>query len=459
MAKRKKRNRNKAQHIQKTLSTQSPEQLESQAKQALSAERYKLALQYLKPLAKQAGNSQIPSTTLSLLEQAYTGRATELADQRMVKEAIAIWEAATPYGLDLADPRYIGWLMQTQQYKRLLTIYHKIPVGQQRDLHPHLAAALLSGETHLLKQLSADDPVLKGYEAAQNLLENWCAGAATADLHELMKPISFRSPYRDLRQVIQAWLMLETSPVKVEEILQRIPLASPFQALATQVRLATLPVTQVITRLSHLSEIEKTAAQEIRGWAENPTALKQLEKLQPGFTEQKLFDTLKILYKAFNTKTKNTHSTTWLATGLKKTWINLMVNSDLEIINHHRLKQTLGKLSTTEMAHIESLFETADRAPPTQTIKTWQTYRNALQAKGSKIPRSDQRLMSALILRYQADEWQKYQDQHTPRSIELLEKSLQDDSDAPDVWAQVIEYYLQKRKLKPARDTLKKSLR
>lgn len=460
MAKRKNRNQSKADRLRKMINNQTPEQLEQQAIQALSAEHYKLAIQCLKSSVKQA-DKNLSATTLHLFQQAYTGRAEELAKQGMVKEAIAIWEAAAQYGLDIADSRYIGWLIQTQNHARLLTIYHKMPIEQQRDLYSHLAAALLSGETRLLESLPNGDPVLKDYEAARTLLESWCAGADKTLLQEQMKLIAFRSPYRDLRQVIQAWLLLETSPDKVEEALQRIPADSPFQPLVSQIHLYTLPVTELMTRLPDMSQAEKTAVLAMRGWTDHAAMIKKLESLHSGFTEKKLFSVLSGLYKGVNAGThdaeKRDASLFWLANALKKLWVRVTAESD-SMPNYRQLESILGKLSDIEKQRLEGLFASASLAPTAVIFRVWQAYREQLQSPGSEIAKAEQPLVSALVLRYLAGQWEKYQGKVTPRSIKLLEESLQDDPTAPGSWEKVIAYYLQHRKLKPARDTLKQAL-
>jgi hypothetical protein len=67
----------------------------------------------------------------------------------------------------------------------------------------HLAAQALAGVPGIAEALPADDPIIAQMESAREALDAYCAGNEPA-LSQSLKAISFRSPYRDLVQILKA---------------------------------------------------------------------------------------------------------------------------------------------------------------------------------------------------------------------------------------------------------------
>lgn len=442
----------------------SADQLESQARQALSVAQYKLAIQHLKALLKQ-GEASVQVN--ALLQDAYIGRAEQLAAQGMIKEAAVIWEVAIPHGLDLADPRYIGWLVKARQYPRLLDVYRKIPTDRRQPLQPTLAAAVLSGTAPLLASLPDEDPVRTGYGPALQLLEAWCAGEGAEQLHERMKAIPFRSPYRDLRQVIHSWLLLETFPEQVSASLERIAADSPFRPLAEQVQLAQMDALEVLPQLSALTPAARACHLEVRGWSEPGCAilLKKLEALTSAPSADKLFAFLAQL----NFLHSPPHIQAWLRDITKKAWaVSFTGQSPQRHLQH--LEKVIGQPSQLEKFHLISLISIVSRYNIDELSYAWANYSDALLAsdaaamdKTGSVCHADRLLAAAEINRYVAAQWKEYDHlladgDGVPTSIQLLRLSLQHDPEAQVVWAEVVEYYLQSQMLPETRTTLQEAL-
>ena len=456
MSKRKKR---KSRRTNKTATNKlSPQQLKLQAQQALSNHHYKIAIQHLKVLLKSAGKSD---EILALLQKAYTGRAEELAEGGMLKEAVSIWDVAIQYGLDPVDPRYLDWIVAAQQYYRLGKIYQQLDAKDQRCLQPQLAATCLSGNTSILNALAEEDPVKSGYQAAHDLLQAWCSGEDDKRLQHHMKAISFRSPYRDLRQIIQAWLILEKTPEQAGKAIERITKTSPFYPLAQQLQLAALDTPEFIEQLASLSLTSKNCALAIRGWNDKQTVtlLKKLQQLGAKPSAKKLSNTLLGLSKQL-TKDKLTATTKyWLNQTTKKVCV---ISED-----HHYNDLNLNKSSVSprnsnalEQYHYEWLSAIANKMPPPFISRKIELYLEELKSTpDNEIKKADKLLISSLLNRYLVDEWKAYEeDKLTDKSLVFLEQLLLDDPSDDKSWIELLEYQLQQEKLKPARDALKDAL-
>ncbi len=440
----------------------SPVQLEAQARQEIAASQYKLAIQRLKLLAKQDG---CHDRAQSLFREAYTGRAEQLASQGMLKEAAAIWEVAIPHGLDPADTRYVGWLAQTNQYSRVFDIYRKLPAESRRPLQPRLAAVLLSGAaSSLLTALPDEDPLRVGFEPARQLLEAWCAGEEGDQLQERMKNISFRSPYRDLRQALQAWLLLESAPQQALETLERIAPDSPFRPLADQVRLAQLDLSEALPRLTALSPAAQACHLEIRGLSDSGVVnlLRELGKLPHESTAEQLF--------AFLAKVKpaqlQPHIRHWWRDVIKRVFTVAQKTSSKKLANN-LLDRAIGEISNLEGFHLDALAGIAtEHLPLHLSSVVWEDYRDRLLSKPESgavtdvndIALTDRYLAAAQINIYLASLWQQKEEGLSSRSLDLLHQSLQYDPSETKIWCTLAEYYLLEGLLSEARGILKEAL-
>lgn len=438
-----------------------PEQLKLQANQALSNAHYKLAIQHLKALLKKEGESE---SLFDLLQQAYTGRAEELADMGMTTEAIAIWDVATQYGLDPVDPRYLDWILSSHQYFRLTKIYQQLRIEDKRHLQPQLAAICLSGDLSVLKALPEDDPVCSGYEVANALLQAWCSGESEAQLHQRMKAIAFRSPYRDLRQIIQTWLLLEKSPNSTDtgKGLEKIAKTSPFYPLAEQLRLAQLETSDLLVQLSSLSANSRNCAVEIRSWSDKQTLnlLKKLEKLDTDPKIKILSNTLLGLSRQFANEQFPPAVKYWLYSITKKVWAISEKNA-FSKLNFTKLSRAVGDLTILEENYYGCLSSISNQEPPNYLVKKIKRYLDELKVTTNKeVEKKDRLLISALMCRYLVDQLKNANSQKlSAQALEFLKQLVDDDPSDHESWEELLEYHLQQKKLKLAREILNKALK
>lgn len=74
--------------------------------------------------------------------------------------------------------------------------------GYLTDLREQLAAQALAGRTEVIAGLSPEDPVVLDHPIAVDALQAYCRGDDIA-LESHLKRLPFRSPYRDLRQILK----------------------------------------------------------------------------------------------------------------------------------------------------------------------------------------------------------------------------------------------------------------
>ncbi len=455
-----KRNKRKNKRSRKASSSRlSSEQLESQIRQALSNAHYKLAIQSLKALIKKVEKSD---SILKLLQQAYTGRAEELAETGMLKEAVAIWDVGTQYGLNPVDQRYLGWIVDSKQYSRIAKIYEQISLEDKHNLQPKLAANCLSGDLSILKLLPADDPLHSSYEVANRLLQAWCSDADEEQLAPLMKAISFRSPYRELRQIVQASLLFEKSPEQAEIALQRIARTSPFYPLAEQLYLAQLDTPAFLMKFSSLPTKNKKYALEVRQWSDKQTLniLKKLEALKGNPNKKTLSNTLLLLSKQLKNTQLSPAIKNWLDNKTKKVWA-ISEGDHFANLNFKKLSNVVGELTTLEKNYYQCLATLSNPKSLRDLANKIEKYQEALKTSSDqKIEKSDRRLISALMSRYLLEQWKEYNNNKlTKISLRVLEKLLTDDPSDYKSWLELLEYHLQKKNIKAARDALNQAIK
>lgn len=215
-------------------------ELQQAAEEALNKTRYKDAIDYYKQLLKQAETDKqadAQATWKKNLAQAYLARGRELAAKEMFKEAAVMWENRASICADESEVElYIGWLLKVGNYARAAEIYQQKQTeltATAKQLPALFGAALLGSDHAVLRQtLSKMEGWASHIQAAETLLKGYCKGIKGEELEELLKAISFRSPFRDFRTVIKALVTLETDPSAALQMAQKIPSDSPYKGLA-----------------------------------------------------------------------------------------------------------------------------------------------------------------------------------------------------------------------------------
>jgi tetratricopeptide (TPR) repeat protein len=246
--------------------------LPSHADAALSASRYKQAIEHYKDLLKRERRPD----WVEGLAAAYAGRAAQLAEKGLLKEALALWRTrADVCGAPVFEGPYVGWLLQageTDQALRWLAGASRLPPETQAQLETRLAAAVLVAPDGALTGLAADSALMRHRAAAQAALAA-CARGDDAAMAEHLQAIPFRSPYRDLRAILKALALHATDIEQAAAALARVPADGPFEPLAAVVRVCVLPGYEWVTALHSLDPDGRALLLDLKGCPEERRAL------------------------------------------------------------------------------------------------------------------------------------------------------------------------------------------
>ncbi len=263
----------KSKRRQRTTSL-SPEHLLRQAEAHFANARYREAIEVYKRLLKLEPQPQWQEA----LANAYLARGRELAAKGMHKEAAALWEnmahlCDTREGLD----EYFTWLIRAGRQLRAAKLFAEAEATFQqseagRQVASLLAGLLLTGHDELQETPLTNERLQEHYELMKTAVSAYCQGD-DASFQEKLKRIPFRSPYKDLRLVLQALTLLEIDPDGAKTLLDKVPATSPFRRFAWIVGTATLRGPDLLKIISELEPPELALATTLRGLDENKIRL------------------------------------------------------------------------------------------------------------------------------------------------------------------------------------------
>lgn len=407
--------------------------LAKRAAEYLTARQFKDAIEAYKQLLKQ-GQDPCWQTKLA---QAYLGRAKELAGKGMYKEAVVLWEnmahlCATRQGFDL----YLVWLIRGGRYQRAIRLYTEAGEiasrqdnSRQGDLsHDNLSKSkamnpaagflgglLLTGCSNIAQVLPADEPLRQHLQPIQAALQAYCQGRR-ADLGDRLREIPFRSPFRDLRQILQALGQVQNDAHTARSLLAKIPADSAYARFAQVVTLARGSASSLMAALDNLRSAEIELIARLRGLTTEQAAL------------------LKGVQRLFKVKGKNTSRKALfqfvvdhrgaLGEAVAERFCRRMLVFYAEGIAAYT--QHFGPLSSTERHRISAL-QCEQHQDNEAASHHWEKCIDPmLKQQGKK----DNRLPAALLLRHCVDQCGPApgrcacgQYHHDP-SIDLLEQSL-----------------------------------
>ena len=174
------------------------------------------------------------------LADAYEQRARALAAKKMYKEAALLWDNRAAIDPTTDTPLwYIECLIYAGRYDQAVKRYQGLDAEAKtyQQISALFAALLLAGEPAVEKHLAADAPLRQHLLPARAALQTYCQNAPAERVHEQLKAISFRSPFRDFRQLLTALLHHdEGRPDEARKLLDRIGAESPFAGLATAIQ-------------------------------------------------------------------------------------------------------------------------------------------------------------------------------------------------------------------------------
>ncbi|MFO1431887.1 MAG: hypothetical protein U1F76_17405 [Candidatus Competibacteraceae bacterium] len=240
--------------------------LAAKAQAALSNNAYKDAVEAYKQLLKREPRDDWRNA----LAAAYLGRAGDLAAKAMYKEATILWENIPNLGGQVLQPElYLDWLLRSGQYAKAARTYiqfeTQLPAAAIETLEASLAALMLAGQKDLAQMLPATSALRQHLASAQAALHAYCQGTDEAGVREHLKSIPFRSPYKDLRQVLNALIKLESEPAEVLPLLERFTVNSPYGGIAAVIRVCVNRSDGLVQTLANLSPAQQDLAVSLLG--------------------------------------------------------------------------------------------------------------------------------------------------------------------------------------------------
>jgi len=417
--------------------------LEAHATDLLENQRYKEAIAAFKDLL----HRERRQPWLTALSKAYAGRAEELAGKGMIKEALAIWRGRSELcGTPLVEPAYIELLIQAGQIDTAIGVLKEHP--DEPEIQRYLpglralaAAQALAGRDAVLDFFPGDDPVVRDFPAALAALQAYCqSDDGAVETH--LKAIPFRSPYRDLRQILKALLRFDTDEAGAERSLARIDSGSPFSGICNAMRAARLPNPEFMRRCGELNPAERRFATALRGWA--PQQVKRVLELRQ-LGDQPRPDALM----RFLLRHREPLGQDWV----RETAMRLLVHQPGEKGHYNR---AFGKMSEFHRHRIQALHLEEYGDAPDEIFNTWREAYLALnQPTGS--PDTDSELTGAMLLRHSVDRWLRTEPHH-PITVKALELSLTLDPVDVPTYLKLIRHYRDAGELKDARRVLDTAL-
>ncbi len=418
------------------------EELEAQGRNLLQAGKYKDAVATLKAMLQQ---EQRPEW-IEFLAEAYVGRARGLADKGMFKEAAVIWRnRAESCDRFLADPTYIELLFQSGQIDSALQLVQeqRKQIEERGDL-PRLrvlcAVQVLAGQEALLDLFAADDPLRRDFPLAMGALQAYCRGQ-DAEMEQQLKAISFRSPFRDFRQILKALSLLDSDASGAEALLDRVSAGSPFHPLSRTIRASQSPTPEFLRRYQGMGTAERRFASALKGWsAEQLRLAQELRQLGNRPNADKLL--------RFLLRNKE------ILGGEYVREIAMRI-----LVSHPRGEsayiKSLGQLPRFHRDRIAAL-RMEEEAPPHEIFNAWSDLCLILDEPELRQD-PDSALSEALILRRTTRQWLKSGPPNPP-ALNALERALQCDPDDQPSYLELIRLYRSEGKLKDARRLLDEAL-
>jgi hypothetical protein len=212
----------------------------AQATEALREERFREAVELLKPVVRQEPRPE----WRQLLAEAYRGRARALAAKRMFKEAAVVLENTLAADGTLCDPLfYVQCLIRDGQQQKAAAhalLYAgqqtALPDDERAALEDLTAALLLTAPSHPDAARPSPPERTRWLElaaASRDALEAWTNGAPVEEVERHLGRISLRSAFRPVRLLLKALLdgLQEAERSRQRQVLKAIGQHSAFVGL------------------------------------------------------------------------------------------------------------------------------------------------------------------------------------------------------------------------------------
>ena len=202
--------------------SKSPEQLATSAHDFIKYGQFKEAINAYKELLKLKPDPE----TEQHLAAAYRGRATEIAAKGMYPEAIVLWEnQARLVQQSPCTKEYVTWLFQAGLYAKLAGLADDISQALEADGKAKAVletlAILALDDSKLLAQFPADHAIVKHHPILLKALFAYSSGKLD-EVETCLQQIPSRSPYREVRTVLKALLLLQGNRAEGIALLSKI---------------------------------------------------------------------------------------------------------------------------------------------------------------------------------------------------------------------------------------------
>jgi len=317
--------------------------------------------------------------------------------------------------------------------------------GGLTEVREHVAALSLAQPATLqATALPSDDVVARDFPVAKAALEAYCSGDDAA-LREHLKTISFRSPFRDLNQIMKALLLTEHDDTAgAETLLEKIASKSAFRPLAEAI---SVSIDDDKGRLfANASNMGREARQFVAAKrCLSSESLKLAEELRQLGTQPSSESLLRFVVR--NNQQFGKHYARDAVLRL------LLPNPG----SRNLLNRRFGKLSQLELALLEAWFQESDRNHPEHIIDAWLQVINQLK-KSDRKDKQEFKLTMALITRRMLEVHGRIE--RAPMSavhwlIQILEYDPQDHK----AYIQLISILRTEGNLKAAREWLDKGMK
>jgi tetratricopeptide (TPR) repeat protein len=423
--------------------------LQSAARVELQAGRFREAIALYKDLLKREDSPQARQG----LASAYAGRAGQLAEKGMLKEALVIWENRRQLGDD-APPSsaHATLLLRLGQVPAAAALYRQASrvedVAGLAGIAQTLAAHVVAGDDQVAAALGPDDPIVSQGAAAREALAAYCRGDEER-LTASLAAIPFRSPFRDWVQILKALQRLSDRPQEAAQLLARVGDASAFAPLRRAAELVLVPEPELAARLAGAGEAAARFALTLLGWGPERQALwLEAARLGPSPKPQAL---LRLLHR--------------YRQRLGEDWARARALR-LLVADFPRsagwLAEAGGRPASAAERALVAAWQAEHRADPEGVEAAWRDYAAHLTRAGVPAPGTDDALRLALVQRRperRSDRLRRavvsgVSERPERVAAESLEASLVHDPDDIDTYLRLIDYHRAFKAYKDARRLL-----
>src|SRR3990167_1538731 len=242
----------------------SPESLSQSANSLYVAGDYKNALSRYERLYKDNQSTIIKERLIHCLSE----RSSELRKKHMYVEAVSLLEHLQniePNTVHIND--YLGCLINARFYSKAFKICYDRSLDIQ-TISSEYAVKLAA--IAMIEDPSRSNKLITLFANDLLIIQNIFMLLGQDDQHESiaseLKKISLRSPFKDLRLLIQSLLLLQNNPTGSIKLALEIQQSSPFFTIAHVIALAAQPPLELYKNITTLSIRQLQLLQQLKGW-------------------------------------------------------------------------------------------------------------------------------------------------------------------------------------------------